>query len=551
VQFNGTVASTTPGQTELVFALYKDQADRIPLWQEAQSVKVDAEGRYAVVLGGASADGIPADVFANGEARWLGVTARGEAEQPRVLLTSVPYAMKAADAETLGGLPASAFVREGASSGSEAGAPASGAATGKAAKPEAAAITASGAKSGYLPVFTDATGDLGSSLISQTTKNVGIGTTSPANPLSVAGVIQSSTGGFLFPDSTTQVTGVPKCTTAGQYPQWSGTSWTCVTPTLKAGTGLSGSYASGVLTLNTDTTYLQQRISGTCSSGSAIAAIAQGGTVTCHPTAGGVTSVASGAGLTGGPITSSGTLSIAKGGVTNAMLANPSLGVSAGTGLSGGGTVALGGTVTLNNAGILGVTAGTGLTNSGGQAPTLAIDTTVVPRLDAANTFSANQSISGNLGIDGNLTLTGSKNGITFPDGSVQTTAASGGAAGIQIVSSSCNLNFNGGNFQTCSASCPSGTVVLSGGGNAGGYSAYDCGPQLADSWPATSTSWGTGWSGCSGATPTVTVYAICMKDSSSKSSVQSPTSSVRASRTYTNSARRLPAETQTRSTSH
>ena len=36
--------------------------------------------------------------------------------------------------------------------------------------------------------------------------DVGIGTTSPANPLSVNGIIQSLTGGFKFPDGTTQTT---------------------------------------------------------------------------------------------------------------------------------------------------------------------------------------------------------------------------------------------------------------------------------------------------------------------------------------------------------
>ena len=36
--------------------------------------------------------------------------------------------------------------------------------------------------------------------------NVGIGTTSPTSPLTVAGVIQSTTGGFKFPDGTTQTT---------------------------------------------------------------------------------------------------------------------------------------------------------------------------------------------------------------------------------------------------------------------------------------------------------------------------------------------------------
>jgi len=48
------------------------------------------------------------------------------------------------------------------------------------------------------------------------------------------------------------------------------------------------------------------------------------------PGVGTVTSVGSGAGLTGGPITTSGTLSIATGGVSNAMLTNPSRTVAAG-----------------------------------------------------------------------------------------------------------------------------------------------------------------------------------------------------------------------------
>ena len=83
---------------------------------------------------------------------------------------------------------------------------------------------------------------------------------------------------------------------------------------------------------------------------------------------GNVTSVATGAGLTGGPITSSGTISIPSAGVTNAMLANNSITVTAGSGLSGGGTVALGGTVTLTNAApssggtVTSVASGTGLT---------------------------------------------------------------------------------------------------------------------------------------------------------------------------------------------
>jgi hypothetical protein len=113
------------------------------------------------------------------------------------------------------------------------------------------------------------------------------------------------------------------------------------------------------------------------------------------PGTGTVTNIATGAGLTGGPITHTGTLSIATGGVTNIMLQHPSLTVTAGTGLSGGGTVALGSAVTLANAGVLSVSAGTGLTSSGGQHPTVAINTGVVPTLAGVNFFSGFSDFDG------------------------------------------------------------------------------------------------------------------------------------------------------------
>jgi len=54
-----------------------------------------------------------------------------------------------------------------------------------------------------------------------------------------------------------------------------------------AGTGLTGGGTSGDVTLNADTTYLQRRVSGSCISGNAIRVIAEDGTVTCEPVAGG------------------------------------------------------------------------------------------------------------------------------------------------------------------------------------------------------------------------------------------------------------------------
>src|ERR1700736_1555126 len=93
-------------------AIYAEEVGGTALWQETQNVPVDSDGHYSVLLGSTRNEGLPLELFATGEPRWLGVRFQlpGEAEQPRVLLASVPYALKAADADTLGGRPASAYV---------------------------------------------------------------------------------------------------------------------------------------------------------------------------------------------------------------------------------------------------------------------------------------------------------------------------------------------------------------------------------------------------------------------------------------------------------
>src|SRR5262249_7185577 len=112
--FSGTVTDSagTPrsGIVGVTFAFYRDQQGGAPLWLETQNVVADAQGRYSVSLGATKSTGLPQDLFASGEARWLGVQPESQPDQARPLLPSVPYALKAADAATVGGLPASAFV---------------------------------------------------------------------------------------------------------------------------------------------------------------------------------------------------------------------------------------------------------------------------------------------------------------------------------------------------------------------------------------------------------------------------------------------------------
>src|SRR5690606_32860739 len=98
------------GVVTLAFRLYADQYADVPLFLEAQSVTLDPDGRYTVLLGSTLPEGLPLELFTSGEARWLGVQPDGGVELPRVALVSVPYALKAGDADTIGGKPVSAFV---------------------------------------------------------------------------------------------------------------------------------------------------------------------------------------------------------------------------------------------------------------------------------------------------------------------------------------------------------------------------------------------------------------------------------------------------------
>jgi len=98
------------GAVQVTFSLYQDQEGGMPLWQEVQTVRLDSLGRYSVLLGATESSGLPLEPFASGDAHWLGMQVQGQPERPRTLLVSVPYAMRAEEADTLGGRPATDFV---------------------------------------------------------------------------------------------------------------------------------------------------------------------------------------------------------------------------------------------------------------------------------------------------------------------------------------------------------------------------------------------------------------------------------------------------------
>jgi hypothetical protein len=180
-----------PAAVEAVtLSIYAEQEGGTPLWQETQSVALDDAGRYALLLGATSAAGVPPDVFANGEAQWLGIVfARpGEVDGPRLRITSVPYALRSADADTLGGRPASAYLL------APSGAAATGetAAAGETSDPVAPAAVNPGTPN-FLAKYVNGT-DVGNSAVYEIGGAVGIGTTSPLDTMHVR--FTNTNGGF-------------------------------------------------------------------------------------------------------------------------------------------------------------------------------------------------------------------------------------------------------------------------------------------------------------------------------------------------------------------
>jgi hypothetical protein len=417
------------GATGITFALYAEQTGGAPLWSETQNVQAGPDGRYSVLLGAAKSEGLPADLFTAEQAHWVGVSVEGQAEQPRILLVSAPYALKAGDAETLGGLPPSAFLL--------AAPAAAGAAAASVAKPQAmpgaspdaacAAITSDGtATANQVAKFTAACA-IEPSAIFESGGKVGIGTTAPTVALEVAGNVAvagsiSATGAAALDGVSLPAEGTATAS-AGSISnslQMIASAYNSSTATAigehftwqAEPVGNDTGSPSGSLNLLFSTDKKPPVETGLSVASDGQITFAGGQT---FPGTGTITGVTAGSGLTGGG--TAGTVTV---GLTNTCASgqvlewNGSAWACAGVGT---------GTIT-------GVTAGTDLTGGGATGNvTLNLNTARTDaryaRLGASNSFSGVESITGSSSAE-TLTVTQTGTGATG-DGIHGITFATGG----------------------------------------------------------------------------------------------------------------------------
>jgi hypothetical protein len=271
VRYSGTLknidGSSRVGTIGVTFSIYADASGTAPLWQELQNVVVDPDGHYTVLLGAERSEGLPDGLFVGNEARWLGIRVESEPEQPRAILAAVPYALKAADAETLGGKPLSAFVlNEDASNGTTGsdGRTKSAASGTIGVMPLSINTGGSSGTQNQVAKWSDNAGTLGNSVITDTGSFVGINATNPQSMLQVGsvttGVGESAAPGILQIQSPTDLN-APQSGLEFKSSSWgSGFGWKMVTPDrLNGNVPLSFAYRSNsanwteLMTLRSDT----------------------------------------------------------------------------------------------------------------------------------------------------------------------------------------------------------------------------------------------------------------------------------------------------------
>lgn len=236
IKFSGVLTDTNnkplTGTVGVTFSLYQESQGGASVWVETQNVTPDKTGHYSAMLGSASAHGLPASAFASGEARWLGVQAQGQAEQPRTMLMSVPYALKALDAETIGGKPLSAL---------QLAPPAGGTQSAQSNAPAVNTITcstSSACKTGHVPLFASNGGaaKVKDSIITESGSTLSVaGSASLTGPISASATSGSSAAVVGYDNTSGGSAGVSGTSTNG-----TGVVATGITGLLGTGAGEDG-----------------------------------------------------------------------------------------------------------------------------------------------------------------------------------------------------------------------------------------------------------------------------------------------------------------------
>lgn len=295
---NGSPAN---GALSVHIALFDAATGGTMVWEETQSLTADAGLVYAT-LGSTTA---LTPTVLDGRGLYAELTIEGDVLSPRISITSVPYAVRAAVADSVEGLDPAALQLK------VTGTCATGSAI-RQVNPDGTVVCETGT-GGDITAVTTSGGITG-------------GAASGAIALSIdTAVIQARVAGTCPVGSSIRAisaTGTVTCET--------GATGDVTSVTTAPTSGLSGGNTTGDIALSVNTAVIQARVNGTCAVGSSIRAIAADGTVTCQTDAVGstITSVTGGTGLTGGGTTGALTLSIATDGVTANEIAANAVGAS-------------------------------------------------------------------------------------------------------------------------------------------------------------------------------------------------------------------------------
>jgi hypothetical protein len=316
------------GAHSVVFALFDAEAAGHSVWNETHSVTIAEDGLVFVELGDTTA--LDSRVF-DGTDRWLEITVDGNVMSPRIVLDSVPYAVRstaAANADAVGGKTVDQLQPKltgscnngqhiqniGADGSIQCASDSS--ATGDITAVVAGTGLAGGAAAG------DATVSLMACAANQILKFTGAGWACAADNDSGDITAVTAGSGLIGGGSSGAVTiAMTNTCTAGQLLKWNGTAWTCAadidTDTnsggtitgVTAGPGLIGGGTSGTVALS---------LPNTCASGQVLKW--SGATWMCANdldtdtnSGGTITGVTAGAGLTGGGTTGTATVNVGQG----------------------------------------------------------------------------------------------------------------------------------------------------------------------------------------------------------------------------------------------